>query len=88
MGSFGFWHWVIVLVIVLIVFGPSRLPNLGKSIGKAIRGFKDEMNTIDAEAEPVREARTEKLESAARPSAGSTQGKTQATDKKSGHTES
>ena len=44
MGAFSFWHVIILLVIVLIFFGPSRLPSLGKSIGEAIRGFKKGLN--------------------------------------------
>lgn len=36
----SFWHLIIILVIVLLLFGPNRLPNLGKSVGEAIRGFK------------------------------------------------
>ncbi len=38
--GFSFWHLIIVLVIVLLLFGPNRLPTLGKSMGEAIRGFK------------------------------------------------
>lgn len=37
----SFWHVILVLMIVLIFFGPSRLPGLGKSIGSAIKGFKE-----------------------------------------------
>lgn len=40
MGGMSLFHWVIIILIVLVVFGPSRLPNLGKSLGQAIRGFK------------------------------------------------
>lgn len=40
MGEFSLPHILIVLVIVLVFFGPSRLPGLGKSLGEAIRGFK------------------------------------------------
>ncbi len=40
MGSFSVVHLILVLVIVLVFFGPSRLPSLGKSLGEAIRGFK------------------------------------------------
>ena len=40
MGAFQPWHWVLVVVIALIVFGPSKLPELGASIGKSIREFK------------------------------------------------
>jgi sec-independent protein translocase protein TatA len=43
--SFG--HLLIVLVIALIFFGPSRLPSLGKSLGQAIRGFKEGLNDLD-----------------------------------------
>ncbi|MGE0763965.1 MAG: twin-arginine translocase TatA/TatE family subunit [Bdellovibrionales bacterium] len=44
MGGMSIWHMVILLVIVLLVFGPSRLGDLGKSLGQAIRGFKKGMN--------------------------------------------
>jgi sec-independent protein translocase protein TatA len=40
MGGFSILHLILVLVIVLVFFGPSRLPGLGKSLGEAIRGFK------------------------------------------------
>jgi sec-independent protein translocase protein TatA len=39
-GLFQPMHLLIILVIVLIIFGPGRLPELGSSLGKAIRGFK------------------------------------------------
>ena len=38
--NLGMWEIVIVLVVILLFFGPSRLPGLGKSLGSAIRGFK------------------------------------------------
>lgn len=50
MGEFSLAHILIVLVIVLLFFGPSKLPQLGQSVGKAIRGFKEGLNEIDAEA--------------------------------------
>jgi sec-independent protein translocase protein TatA len=40
MGGMSLFHWLIILVIVILVMGPSRLPSLGKSLGEAIRGFK------------------------------------------------
>ncbi|HBI48061.1 MAG TPA: twin-arginine translocase TatA/TatE family subunit [Smithella sp.] len=43
-GLFQPTHLIIILVIVLIIFGPGKLPELGGSIGKAIRGFKKAMN--------------------------------------------
>ena len=43
MGSFSIWHWVIVLVIVLLVFGTKKLRNIGEDLGGAVKGFKDGM---------------------------------------------
>ena len=41
MGSFSIWHWLIVLVIVMLVFGTRKLRNIGADLGGAVRGFKD-----------------------------------------------
>ena len=41
MGSFSIWHWLIVLVIVMLVFGTKKLGSMGGDIGKAVKGFKD-----------------------------------------------
>jgi sec-independent protein translocase protein TatA len=46
-GLFQPMHLLIILGIVLIIFGPGKLPQLGSSIGKAIKGFKQEMNESD-----------------------------------------
>ena len=46
MGEFSLWHLIVILVVVLIFFGPSRLPGLGNSLGKAIRGFKEGIKGI------------------------------------------
>jgi len=43
MGSFSVWHWLIVLVIVVLVFGTKKLKNLGGDLGSAVKGFKDGM---------------------------------------------
>jgi len=40
MGSFSLFHWLILLVVVMLLFGPSRLPSIGKNLGEAIRGLK------------------------------------------------
>lgn len=53
MGEFSITHIILLLVIVLIFFGPSRLPGLGKSLGEAIRGFKKGME--DAGKEPSKD---------------------------------
>lgn len=41
MGSFSIWHWLIVLVIVMLVFGTKKLSGMGSDLGKAVKGFKD-----------------------------------------------
>lgn len=43
MGGLSIWHWVIVLVIVVLVFGTKRLKNVGKDVGEAVKGFKQGM---------------------------------------------
>jgi sec-independent protein translocase protein TatA len=43
MGSFSIWHWLVVLVIVLLVFGTKKLRNIGSDLGGAVKGFKDGM---------------------------------------------
>ncbi|AGH95622.1 twin-arginine translocase TatA/TatE family subunit [Pseudobdellovibrio exovorus] len=53
MGQFSLPHLLILVLILLIFFGPSRLPQLGQSIGKAIKGFKDGLNELDAESKNV-----------------------------------
>jgi len=41
MGGLGFPEMVVILIIALVIFGPNRLPALGESLGKAVRGFKE-----------------------------------------------
>lgn len=43
MGSFSIWHWLIVMVVVMLVFGTRNLRNMGHDLGGAIRGFKEGM---------------------------------------------
>jgi sec-independent protein translocase protein TatA len=43
MGSMSLWHWLIVLVVVVVVFGTGKLRNAGSDLGKAVKGFKDGM---------------------------------------------
>jgi sec-independent protein translocase protein TatA len=40
MGSFSLWHWIIVLVVVLLIFGTKRLRGAGRDLGEAVKGFK------------------------------------------------
>jgi sec-independent protein translocase protein TatA len=41
MGSLSIWHWLIVLVIIMLVFGTQKLRNLGADLGGAMKGFKE-----------------------------------------------
>ena len=47
MGSFSITHWLILLVVVVIVFGTSKLKNAGKDLGGAVKGFKDAVKEED-----------------------------------------
>ncbi|PHM21618.1 MAG: twin-arginine translocase subunit TatA [Curvibacter sp. PD_MW3] len=54
MGSFSIWHWLIVLLIVVMVFGTKKLKNLGSDLGGAVKGFKDGMKDgTSAEEKPA-----------------------------------
>ncbi len=53
MGTFSIWHWLIVLLIVVMVFGTKKLKNLGSDLGGAVKGFKDGMK--DGSAAPAAE---------------------------------
>ncbi|MDR4518041.1 MAG: Sec-independent protein translocase subunit TatA [Nitrosomonas sp.] len=50
MGTFSIWHWIVVLIIVVLVFGTKKLRNLGGDLGSAIKGFKEGMKD-DAQTE-------------------------------------
>ena len=53
MGGLSLWHWLIVLVIVVLVFGTRRLKNVGKDLGEAVKGFKQGMSDDDDRAPPA-----------------------------------
>ena len=55
MGSFSIWHWVIVLIIVLLIFGTKKLRNLGSDLGGAVKGFKDGVKGADEQAKKPEE---------------------------------
>jgi len=54
MGSLSIWHWLIVLVIVLLIFGTKKLRNIGQDLGGAVKGFKDGLKegTAPSDAPP------------------------------------
>jgi sec-independent protein translocase protein TatA len=48
MGTFSIWHWLIVLLIVVMVFGTKKLKNIGSDLGGAVKGFKDGIKDSNA----------------------------------------
>lgn len=55
MGSLSIWHWLIVLLVVVMIFGTKKLRNMGSDLGGAVKGFKDGMkdgSSTDASATP------------------------------------
>ena len=52
MGSISIWHWLIVLLIVVLVFGTKKLKNIGSDLGGAVKGFKDGVKDGAQSAEP------------------------------------
>ena len=55
MGTFSIWHWLIVLVVVILVFGTKKLSSLGSDLGKAVKGFKEGINTPNDDAQENKE---------------------------------
>ncbi|MCX8017179.1 MAG: Sec-independent protein translocase subunit TatA [Rhodocyclaceae bacterium] len=55
MGAWSIWHWLIVLVIVMLVFGTKKLRNIGQDLGGAVKGFKEGMKEGTASGEAVKQ---------------------------------
>lgn len=62
MGSFSIWHWLIVLLIVVLVFGTKKLKNIGSDLGGAVKGFKDGVRdgSTAAPADPAQQVTANK----------------------------
>ena len=57
MGGLSIWHWLIVLLVIVLIFGTKKLRNLGADLGGAVRGFKEGMKT-EGEREPAQASAT------------------------------
>lgn len=55
MGYMSIWHWLIVLVIILLIFGTKKLVNIGNDLGKAVKGFKDGLNGVEEKPQTGKE---------------------------------
>jgi sec-independent protein translocase protein TatA len=61
MGSFSIWHWLIVLLVVVLIFGTKKLKNIGSDLGGAVKGFKDGVKDGSASADADPAATTHKV---------------------------
>jgi len=55
MGSLSIWHWLIVLLVIVLIFGTKKLRNIGSDLGGAVKGFKEGMRTGDDAAKQLNE---------------------------------
>ena len=56
MGGLSIWHWLIVLVVVVLIFGTKKLRNIGQDLGGAVKGFKEGMKSGEGEADAAKAA--------------------------------
>ena len=74
MGGLSIWHWLIVLLVVVLIFGTKKLRNIGQDLGGAVKGFKDGMKSSENDAastspppsEPPREIKGTTIEGESR----------------------
>jgi sec-independent protein translocase protein TatA len=52
MGSLSIWHWLIVLLVVVLIFGTKKLRNMGADLGGAVKGFKEGMKSAEDSPPP------------------------------------
>lgn len=70
MGSLSIWHWLIVLVVVVLIFGTKKLKNVGTDLGAAVKGFKDGMKDgSSTEEKPAAAPAPQQVASTAAPAA-------------------
>ena len=75
MGSFSIWHWLIVLLVVILIFGTKKLRNMGSDLGGAVKNFKEGIR----EDEPKQAQQDDKVIE------GEVTAKTQVKDKETSH---
>jgi sec-independent protein translocase protein TatA len=51
MGGLSIWHWLIVLLVVVLIFGTKKLRNIGQDLGGAVKGFKEGVKGANEEAD-------------------------------------
>jgi sec-independent protein translocase protein TatA len=53
MGGLSIWHWLIVLLVVVLIFGTKKLRNIGQDLGGAVKGFKEGIKSSEGEPPPA-----------------------------------
>jgi sec-independent protein translocase protein TatA len=66
MGTWSIWHWLIVLLVVVLVFGTKKLRNVGQDLGGAVKGFKEGMKEGTSAAKPIEDQAGATIEGEAR----------------------
>jgi len=61
MGGLSIWHWLIVLLVVVLIFGTKKLRNIGQDLGGAVKGFKEGVRGGEAEAEEAKPASAQQI---------------------------
>ncbi len=62
MGAFSIWHWLIVLLVVVLIFGTKKLRNIGGDVGGAVKSFKDAVKDEKSSAKIEEDAKAETVE--------------------------
>jgi sec-independent protein translocase protein TatA len=62
MGAFSIWHWLIVLLVVVLIFGTKKLRNIGSDVGGAVKSFKDAVKDEQSSAKIEEDAKSETVE--------------------------
>jgi sec-independent protein translocase protein TatA len=62
MGAFSIWHWLIVLLVVVLIFGTKKLRNIGSDVGGAVKSFKDAVKDEKSPEKIEEDAKTETVE--------------------------
>ncbi|MDB4234411.1 MAG: twin-arginine translocase TatA/TatE family subunit [Alphaproteobacteria bacterium] len=59
MGTFSLWHWIIVLIIVLLLFGKGKIPGLMSDVAKGIKSFKKDISDNDSSTDSKEDTKKE-----------------------------
>ena len=61
MGGLSIWHWLIVLLVVVLIFGTKKLRNIGQDLGGAVKGFKEGVRGAETEADAAKTASAQQI---------------------------